>query len=88
MSNHSFNDKQITKIRCFFLPAVWSRINDQEAGGEESKKGAPRGHYGNDSDAANGFHYSAQSWGHQDLTDVHLQNYKRLYNNTVFLSVL
>lgn len=42
-------------------PGVWSRVNDQEAGCEESKEGAPGGHHGNDADAANRFYYSAQS---------------------------
>lgn len=56
-----------------FLLAVWSRVNDQEAGGEESKKGAPRGHHRDYTDTSNGLDHSTQSRGHQDLTDVHLR---------------
>lgn len=57
-----------------FSPVVWRRVNDQEPGGEKSKKRAPRGHHGNNTDTADCFHYSTQSWGHHDLTDVNLQN--------------
>ena len=64
------------EVRLVFSLAVWSWINNQEAGSEETKEGAPGGHHGNDTDTANSFHHSTQSRGHQDLTDVHLQNYK------------
>lgn len=67
-----------------FSLVVWSWVNDQEAGSQESKEGAPRGYHGNDTDTSNSFHYSTQSGGHQDLTDVHL-HYKGLYNITVGL---
>ena len=44
-----------------FSLAVRSWINNQEAGSKETKEGAPGGHHGNDTDAANSFHHSTQS---------------------------
>lgn len=44
-----------------FSPVIWSRVNNQEEGSEESEEGAPRGHHRNNTDTANRFHYSTQS---------------------------
>lgn len=57
---------------CFSL-AVWSWVNNQEAGSEKSKEGAPGGHHGNHTDTSNSFDHCTESRSYQDLTDVHLQ---------------
>lgn len=54
-------------------PVARRWVHDQEASGEKSKKGAPRGHHGDDTYTTDSFHHRTKSWGYQDLTDVHLQ---------------
>lgn len=71
--------------KMFLSPIVWCWVNDQEAGGEEPKKRAPRGHHGNDDHTVHSFHYGAQSWGHQDLTDVSLQKSHQYFNIIIWL---
>lgn len=56
-----------------FSLVIWSWVNDQEAGSEKTKEGAPGGHHGNHTDSSNSFDHSTKCGGHQDLTDVHLQ---------------
>ncbi|TNN80827.1 hypothetical protein EYF80_008832 [Liparis tanakae] len=46
------------------------RINDEEAGSEESKEGASRGHCRNDTHTANCLHHSSKGRSNQNLADM------------------